>query len=72
MWLERVKNRIGESNPTFLATEGGSTSPRILGHHASTVGQNEGPGGNRILYVSRDSDLVVKLFPKYNRSKLGT
>ena len=40
-----------------------------LGH---TVDQNGGSGGNRILYVSRHSDLVVKLFPRYNRGKLGT
>ena len=37
-----------------------------------TVGQNEGSGGNRILYGSRDSDLVLKLFPRYNSGILAT
>ena len=31
MWHERVKCRLGGSNPTFLAAEGSSTRPRILG-----------------------------------------
>ena len=30
MWHERVKSRLGGSNPTFLAAEGSSTRPRIL------------------------------------------
>ena len=31
MWYERVKRGIEGSNPTFLAAEGSSTHPRILG-----------------------------------------
>ena len=37
-----------------------------------TVGQNEGSGGNRILHGSRDSDLVLKLFPRYDSGILAT
>ena len=36
-----------ESNPTFLVAEGGSTRPRILGHHARTQHRQAISGGKQ-------------------------
>ena len=49
MWHERVNCRLGGSNPTFLAAEGSSARPRILGATCRSAS-----GGNENLGASSD------------------
>ena len=47
MWHERVKCRLGGSNPTFLAAEESNARPRILGLRAEVQQMQENSKGKQ-------------------------